>query len=1037
MQYSTTGQDNDFEILKLQEELRILRQALKESEEYSQSLFEQSHDIMYIHDFEGRFVDANNFALNLFGYTREEVTTLDLSSIVCREHLPIAREMIQELLETGIQQKPSVYQVQRRDGTTVWLETKTSLLSRDGIPYAVQGTARDITERKEAEDRLRQSEELYRTIFETAGTAVIIIEDDTTIHLANSNFQRLSGYSREELEDQMSWTEFIDPRDLERMKAYHRQRRLNQSSAPLEYEFHFVNKAGETRNILLNIDMIPGSRRSVASCMDITERIRAEVALRQSEQNYRNIIETIQEAYYEVDLSGNFTFFNSSVYKNLGYSDEELSGVNFRDYMDEADAAKVFEAYHQVYLTDEPVTALEFGARTKDGFVIPVEASISLRRDDSGKILGFKGVVRDITRRKEAEKAMRESEERYRLLAENSSDVICTLTLDGTFTYVSPAIKTFSGYSPEELIGRPFKEFLVPESYDHVWNILACELAKPSETRRSSGRFELKHYTKDMRAKDIEVTSSWVLGENGEPAGIQLSTRDITERKQSEEALRRSEERFRDLAEMLPETVYEADMNGRVTFVNKKGMEQFCINEDDLEEGITMHDVVSPSDYDKMHRNLALIFKGERTGLGEYTVIRKDQSTFPVLAHSTPIMKDGRAIGIRGFLVDITEKKNLESLLLQAQRMESIGTLAGGIAHDFNNLLMGILGNISLMTMSMDEKDTMYERLKNMEGYVKRGSDLTRQLLGFAQGGKYEAKVTDIGEFILNSTEMFSRTRKEIRVHTHVRSNISPVEVDQGQLEQVLLNLYLNAWQAMPGGGDLYVGAENTELTKKTAEIYGLALGSYVKVSVRDTGTGMDMSIKARIFDPFFTTKELGRGTGLGLASVYGIVKNHGGSIMVESEVGIGTEFVFFLPASSKPIEREVLAHDNINKGSGVLLLIDDEEMILNVGKDMMESLGYQVVSAQGGIAGLEEYKKRMEDVDLVILDMIMPDLGGRDVFVRLKEMNPGVRVILSSGYSMDGQAKEIMDHGCRGFIQKPFSLQNISRKIQEVLDGE
>ena len=912
MQYGTTSQDKDLEIQRLNEELLRIRQALKESEEYSQSIFELSHDIMYIHDFEGRLIDANNFALNLFGYTREEVTTLDLSSIICPEHLPLALEMITELQETGIQKKPVAYRVQRKDGTTFWLETNTSLLCREGIPYAIQGTARDITERKEAEDLLRQSE-----------------------------------------------------------------------------------------------------------------------------QNYRNIIETIQEAYYKVDLKGNFTFFNPSAYKNLGYSDETLTGLNFRDYMSEEDAAKVFEAYHQVYVTGEPITAHEFSAKTKDGNTIPVEVSISLWKDSSGKVLGFRGVARDITRRKEAEKALRLSEERYRLLAENSSDVICTLSLDGIFTYVSPAIKTFSGYSPEEMIGKSFQAFLTQESYDLVRNMLACELEKPSEKRRSSDRFELKHCTKDMNIKDIEVTSSWVLGENEKPVGLQVSIRDITERKQAEEVLRRSEERFRDLAEMLPETVFEAEMNGHVTFVNKRGLEQFGYDERDFELGITIYDVVSPKDIEKQKKNLAQMFNGAKTGLGEYTVIGKDGSTFPVLAHSSPIMKDGRPMGIRGFIIDITEKKNLESLLLQAQRMESIGTLAGGIAHDFNNLLMGILGNISLMTTNMDEDDPMYKRLKNMEGYVERGSDLTRQLLGFAQGGKYESKVTDIREFILNSTEMFSRARKEIRMHTQVTTNIHPVEVDQGQLEQVLLNLYLNAWQAMPGGGDLYVGAENADLTEKTAAAYGLAPGAYVKMTVRDTGTGMDEAVKARIFDPFFTTKELGRGTGLGLASVYGIVKNHGGSIMVESEVGIGTEFIFFLPASSKPIEHESTVRDEINKGSGFVLLVDDEEMILNVGKDMIECLGYQVVTAQGGIAGLEEYQRIMKDVDLVILDMIMPDLSGRDVFARLKEMNPGVRVILSSGYSIDGQAKEIMEQGCSGFIQKPFSLQVISRKIQEVLDGE
>ncbi|MBN2299255.1 MAG: PAS domain S-box protein, partial [Deltaproteobacteria bacterium] len=297
MQCKSLNQGRSHEAQGLQEELQYLRRTLKESEELCQSLFERSLDIIYVHDTKGRLIDANKLALNLFGYSREELTTINISSIICPEHLKRARKNIRELLDTGIQKKPAVYRVLCKGGDSIWLETNTSVLCRNGRPYAVQGTARDITERKEAEDRLRRSEELYRAIFETAGTAIIIIDDDTTIHLANTNFQRLSGYSREELEGKMSWTEFIAPQDLELMRTYHKQRRTDPSSSPLKYEFHFVNRSGETRNILLNVDMIPGTSRSVASCMDITERICAEKALRKSEQSYRNIIETIQEAY--------------------------------------------------------------------------------------------------------------------------------------------------------------------------------------------------------------------------------------------------------------------------------------------------------------------------------------------------------------------------------------------------------------------------------------------------------------------------------------------------------------------------------------------------------------------------------------------------------------------------------------------------------------------------------------------------------------------------------------------------------------------
>ena len=260
--------------------------------------------------------------------------------------------------------------------------------------------------------------------------------------------------------------------------------------------------------------------------------------------------------------------------------------------------------------------------------------------------------------------------------------------------------------------------------------------------------------------------------------------------------------------------------------------------------------------------------------------------------------------------IDMTESKNLEEQLTRAQKMEAIGTLAGGLAHDFNNLLMGILGNVSLIRMNFDETDPFFDRLKKVEEYVKRGSDLTKQLLGFARGGKYEVKPTDLGDFILKSSEMFGRTRKEISIHNRIQDGLWPVEVDKGQMEQVLLNLYVNAWQAMSGGGDLYLSVENVELDEMSVSPYGIKPGEFVKLTVTDTGIGMDETTKAHIFEPFFTTKEQGHGTGLGLASVYGIIKNHGGYISVESKVNQGTSFIIYLPASDKRVEDEYRSED-------------------------------------------------------------------------------------------------------------------------------
>jgi len=383
------------------------------------------------------------------------------------------------------------------------------------------------------------------------------------------------------------------------------------------------------------------------------------------------------------------------------------------------------------------------------------------------------------------------------------------------------------------------------------------------------------------------------------------------------------------------------------------------------------------------------------------------------------------------------ERKRLESQVQQAQKMEAIGTLAGGIAHDFNNLLMGFQGNISLMIMDLEEDHPHQEFLRNMENYVKRGSDLTRQILGFARGGKYEVKSTDINALIDKSADMFGRTRKEIVIHRKLQENLWSVDVDRGQIEQVLLNLFVNAWQAMPAGGNLFLQTENVTLEEDDYDKpYAIGPGKYIRISVSDTGVGMDKGTRERIFEPFFTTKAVGRGTGLGLASAYGIIKNHGGIINVYSEKEHGATFKIYLPASGKQLIKEKRRHEALLTGSEMILLVDDEEMVADIGKDMLGKLGYKIVVATGGNEAIKLLKTIRNQVDLVILDLIMPDMSGGETFNRLRAIKPDIKILLSSGYSLNGQASEIMRRGCNGFIQKPFNMKQISRKIREILDA-
>ncbi|MBW2095941.1 MAG: PAS domain S-box protein [Deltaproteobacteria bacterium] len=665
----------------------------------------------------------------------------------------------------------------RADGTTDWV--KRELHPWRDAKGDIQGLimfAEVITERVLAEKKLRESEARYRNVFEHTGTATVIIEEDTTISLANSGFENLSGYAKSEIEGKMKWTQFVVPEDLVTMKNYHEQRRRETDTAPNEYEFRFRDRCGSVKHIFNQVARIPGTKKSIASLLDITTL-------------------------------------------------------------------------------------------------------------------------------KEAQEALKASEEQYRLVVDNANDVII-LAQDGEIKFANKRAEEVTGFSRHELLDHPFSDFIHPKDREAL----------------------LARHRKRLAGEDLP----------------------------------------------LRHVVRGLTKNGGILWVEVS--------------------------------TIVIQWKGSPATLN--------------------------------FVRDITSQKKLEEQLQQAQKMEAVGTLAGGIAHDFNNLLMAIQGNVSLGLLDVGSRSPIHDNLKNIEEYVRKGADLTKQLLGFARRGKYEVKTLDLNEVVEKQNVLFGRTKKEITLHAKYQEHLWPVEADRVQIEQVLLNLYVNAWQAMPGEGTLYIETRNVILDDEYVIPYEAEPGRYVKISVTDTGTGMDQKTKERIFEPFFTTKEIGRGTGLGLASVYGIVQNHGGFITVYSEIGEGTSFHIYLPASQKAVMKEALVEQGATRGKETLLLVDDEEMILEVASDMLKALGYRVHTADGGKEALEVYENRADEIDLVILDLIMPDMGGGAVYDRLKAMNPSLKVLLSSGYSINGQAAEILNRGCNGFIQKPFNLGELSRKLRSILES-
>ncbi|MEW6328179.1 MAG: PAS domain S-box protein [Thermodesulfobacteriota bacterium] len=640
---------------------------------------------------------------------------------------------------------------------------------------------------------------------------------------------------------------------------------------------------------------------------------------------------------------------------------------------------------------------------------------------------------------KETEEALRKSEERYRRITSAVTDYIFTVRIEDGHpveTIHSPACVAVTGYAPEDYASDPYLWFRMVHEEDHA---AIQEQASRVLLGQDTQPIEHRIWRKDGILRWVRNT----LVPHYDPQGRLLSydglVSDITERKQAEEALRKSEALLRNTFEAIPDLLTVHDRDHRIVLSNWHGHEFVPLEQRDKR----------PHCYRAyMHRDAPCepchaleVFKTGKPKTMEF--FNPDPRVGFLEINVYPVFDDrGNVVMVTEYVRNITErkqaeeeKKKLEAQLQRAQKMEAIGTLAGGIAHDFNNLLMSIQGNISLIILGLDPAHPHYERLKRTEEQVQSGARLAKQLLGYARKGRYEVKPINPNGLIEEISETFGRTRKDINIHRELAGDLLAIEADQGQIEQVLLNLFVNAADAMPGGGDLILKTRNITHEDIKSIVYEARPGNYVLLTVTDTGIGMDKETQERIFEPFFTTKEMGRGTGLGLASVYGIIKAHGGYIDVKSTKGQATTFSIYLPATEKrPQEAIKTTEQFIKKGTGTILLVDDEDAIREVGQELLTAMGYRILVARDGKEAVEVYRKNWQGIDLVLLDMIMPNMGGGEAYDRMREINPDIKVLLSSGYSVDGEPGEILKRGCHGFIQKPFKVSELSRKIEEIL---
>ncbi len=781
------------------------------------------------------------------------------------------------------------------------------------------------------------------------------------------------------------------------------------------HAYDFIEKPFETKAILNTVS-------NCLSKLDLEKDLeKKSQELKESEKKYRRLFDEFKDMIYITTREGRFADINQAGVDLLGYaSRQEILNLESADY-DHADRKRFQERIEQHgFVKDYPI---EF--KKKDGTRIDVLVTSNVRRDKKGNVLGYEGIIRDVTETKKLMRAIQEAKEEWETTFDAIEDAIFLVDSTYTIQRANKGMAKLVGKDLTDIIGQRCYKLLhgmdrVPEFCPRPLVVKNCH----------SHRGELwePHLNRHLRIYYYPVISA----KKGVREVIHVMT-DVTERQKARQQI----EYLASVVRHSQDAIIATDLNCQVTSWNKAAERIFGYKEKEA-VGRFMDIIVPEGQRKACHLFVEEISTGGIVARQETKRNTKDGRLIDADLSFSPIKdNEGNTIGVSFIARDVTYQKELEAKLLQAHKMESIGTLAGGIAHDFNNLLMGIQGYTSLMLLDLDTSHPHYDMLKKIEQQITSGAGLTRQLLGFARGGRYEPRLTNPNMLVERSSDMFGRTQKGIVVHTKLEKNAWTVEVDQGQIEQTLLNLYVNAWHAMPGGGDLFLETSNVTLDKSYLKPYDLKPGRYVKILVTDTGVGMDEKTQQRIFEPFFTTREMGRGAGLGMASAYGIVRNHKGIINVYSEMGHGTTFAIYLPASDKESIKETEPSAEVLKGKESILFVDDEDRILDAGKKMLAALGYRVMVAGRGEQAIEVFKEDHGKIDMVILDMIMPGMGGGEVYDRIKAISPNVKVLLSSGYSIKGQAEKILKRGCDGFIQKPFKIKELSKKIREILNNK
>ena len=1002
-------------------------------QELGGTLFEEAGDALFLFDPETEQLrTVNPMAQRLSGLSSRELLELKISQLIRSEADGGLQRMRQAFRRTGVFHSQEGFWLRQRDGRWLPVNLTITRLHADSQIHGLV-TARDISERREAQAKLADSELRYRTLFETSLQG-IIIHQDGLIRFGNPALARMFGYAAvEELTGRDVWKTLVAPHEW---PALHERAARFLAGEKLEPHpgWQGVRKDGSAIWIQATASVIPWNGRPAicAFYLDMTERKRAEEALQASESRHRFILEQVPAIIWTTDADLRITSSNGAGLAHIGEAPNQTVGLLMGEAVGNDDPAYLPNAAHLRALAGENVSyEMEFKGCAWRTHIEPL-------RDAAGGIIGTVGLCQDSTEQFRAEAALRESQRALATLMSNLPGMAyrCRNDADWTMELVSEGAAELSGYRPEELVGNhvvAFADLIHPADRDLVWREVQRGLAA-----QEPYRLEYRVRTRDGREKWVWEQGRGVFDANGALLALEGFITDVTERKLADQALRASEAKYRTLIENLTQSIFLKDRDLRFVAVNPPFCRAFertaaeMIGQDDF--------AFSPPQLAEKYQadDRRVMQQRLRLEIEEQTMLHGELRTVQTV--KTPVLDDnGEAVGVLGIFWDVTDQRNLEAQLRQAHKMEAVGQLAGGIAHDFNNLLTGILGNLSLALADLSESHPIRELLANAETAALRAAELTRQLLGFSRRTPLLSRPVDLNVVAEETVRLLRRTfDPRIEVQVRPAPNLWPVRADGGQMGQVLMNLCLNARDALKDGGTLTLETEHVHFDRGVAErrIEGRP-GDFVHLRVSDTGVGMRPEVRERIFEPFFTTKEQGKGTGLGLAMVFGIVKQHQGWIDCRSEMGEGTTFDVYLPAlpATAALPTNAPVSDGVRGGHETVLLADDEEVVGRLGETILRRHGYQVLTAMDGAEALELYRRHGPAIDLVILDLAMPRLSGPETLRELRKLDPAVRVLISSGYSTDENLRAVERDGVLGFVAKPYRPVELARQVRAALD--